>query len=245
MHSSAALSPVEALERAGRHARLSHESAARALELELLDPGSERITVPRNRSRLVLPGWTVVRSDVPPADRAEVEGLPVTAAARTVADLARVLPLTAAVVTADSALRREALTQAELAAALVDTHGRGAGQLRRVGALIDPLSGSVLETLTRMVLVGAGLHPITQHVVRDGSVFVARVDFAWPALRLAVEADGFAYHSDREAYRRDRERLNQLERLGWRVLRFTWEDVVHRPEHVVALVRECLRAAAA
>ena len=240
-----ALSPAAALERAGRHAHLSHESAARALGLELLEPGSERLTVPRNRSRLVLPGWAVVRADVPPAALVEVSGVPVTAPARTVTDLARVLPLAAAVVTADSALRREALTPADLAAALGDTLGRGAGQLRRVGALVDPLSGSVLETLTRLVLVEAGLHPVTQHVVRDGSLFIARVDFAWPAARLAVEADGFAYHSDREAYRRDRERLNQLERLGWRVLRFTWEDVMSRPEHVIALVRDCLRAAAA
>ncbi|MDP9496716.1 MAG: DUF559 domain-containing protein [Actinomycetota bacterium] len=68
---------------------------------------------------------------------------------------------------------------------------------------------------------------------------MAQVDLCWPAACLIVEADGFAFHSDRAAYRRDRERLNQLERLGWRVLRVTWEDVVHRPEHVVALVREC------
>ncbi len=67
---------------------------------------------------------------------------------------------------------------------------------------------------------------------------MAQVDLCWPAACLIVEADGFAFHSDRAAYRRDRERLNQLERLGWRVLRVTWEDVVHRPEHVVALVRE-------
>jgi very-short-patch-repair endonuclease len=60
-----------------------------------------------------------------------------------------------------------------------------------------------------------------------------------------VEADGFAFHSDRVAYRRDRERLNELEQLGGRVLRFTWEDVVARPEHVLALVQECLDQAAA
>jgi hypothetical protein len=34
------------------------------------------------------------------------------------------------------------------------------------------------------------------------------------------------------------------ERLGWRVLRFTWEDVNTRPAYVVALVRECLAPAA-
>jgi len=105
---------------------------------------------------------------------------------------------------------------------------------------------TVLETLLRLVLVSAGLTPQTQRVITDSDGgFIARVDFCWPERRLVVEADGYAYHSDRAAYRRDRERLNQLERLGWRVLRFTWEDVRGRPEHVVALVRECLAASAA
>lgn len=83
--------------------------------------------------------------------------------------------------------------------------------------------------------------PVPQFVVRneDGS-FLARVDFCWPALGLIVEADGFAFHADRAAYRKDRERLNGLERLGWRVLRFTWEDVVSRPDYVLELVAECL-----
>jgi very-short-patch-repair endonuclease len=71
------------------------------------------------------------------------------------------------------------------------------------------------------------------------------VDFCWPEHRLVVEADGFAFHADRGSYRRDRERQNDLERLGWRVLRFTWEDVQGRPEYVVALVRGCLETAAA
>lgn len=59
-----------------------------------------------------------------------------------------------------------------------------------------------------------------------------------------VEADGYAFPSDRSAYRRDRERANQLSSLGWTVLRFTWEDVTDRPGHVVALVAQCLSPAA-
>ena len=70
-------------------------------------------------------------------------------------------------------------------------------------------------------------------------------DFACADARLVVEADGFAFHSDRAAYRKDRERLNALERLGWRVLRFTWEDVRGRPAYVVGLVHGCLADAAA
>jgi very-short-patch-repair endonuclease len=59
-----------------------------------------------------------------------------------------------------------------------------------------------------------------------------------------VEADGFAFHSERDAYRHDRARGNELVRLRWRVLRFTYEDVIGRPGHVVDLVRECLGSAA-
>ena len=103
-------------------------------------------------------------------------------------------------------------------------------------------SGSAPESLLWVLLALSALPmPETQVVLRDrDGTFVARVDFAWRAPRLVVEADGFAFHSDREAYRRDRERLKALERLGWRVLRFTWEDVRSRPDHVVTTVRACL-----
>jgi dephospho-CoA kinase len=54
-----------------------------------------------------------------------------------------------------------------------------------------------------------------------------------------VEVDGRRWHPDPAV---DRERDNRLAELGWRVLRFTWADVVHRPEVVVAAVRAALAA---
>jgi very-short-patch-repair endonuclease len=102
----------------------------------------------------------------------------------------------------------------------------------------------VLETLLRVLLVTSDLPtPLTQYWIIDGEEPVLRADFAWPAARLIVEADGFAFHSDRSAYRRDRTTMNALERLGWRVLRFSYEDVVGRPGYVVGLVRACLASA--
>ena len=237
---------TQALEVAGPGAALSHEPAAEALGIELLDPAPRRLTVPRNRSGKSIDGWSVVRADLPAADVEEVDGIRCTVALRTVVDLCRVLPQQAAVVAADSALRLQLVALAHLTAVLATALGPGSTRLRRIPSLLDPLSGSVLETLLRLLLVRGGLAPLTQHVIRDRlGTFVARVDFCWPAARLIVEADGFAFHSDRAAYRRDRERLNDLERLGWRVLRFTWEDVVSRPDHVLALVLECLVPAAA
>ena len=239
------LEPAQALARAGARACLSHESAARAYGIELLEPGSDRVTVPRDRSRVSIPGWLVVRADVSASDRDLVGDLSTTGVERTVLDLSRTLPWQDAVVAADSALRLGLVSEEALTGRLGRAYGRRAAAARAVAAAVDPQSGSVLETLLRLVLLAAGLAPRTQHVITDpGGRFVARVDFCWPAHRLVVEADGYAFHADRAAYRRDRERLNDLERLGWRVLRFTWEDVRGRPGHVVALVRECLAVAA-
>lgn len=234
-----------ALARAGKGAAVSHELAAQAHGVELVDAPVRRLTVPRNRSRLVVPGWQVRRALLGPDD-AEVMagGLRVTSLLRTLHDLCRVLTHASAVASVDSALRAGLLQLDELT--LSGARGRGAAALRLVGAAVDPAAGSVLESLLRSVLREAGLaSPLTQYVVtgRLGE-FVARVDFCWPAARLVVEADGFAHHSSREAFRSDRRRHNELERLGWRVLRFSWEDVVERPDAVVALVRECLEAAA-
>lgn len=234
-----------ALAAAGPRAVLSHEVAAALLGIELLEPlATSRLTVPRNRSRLVVPDWTVVRSDVPEGEQVATDGLRATSGLRTALDLARVLPTREALVAAESAVRRGLADSAELTRRLRATEGSGASGLRLVGELLDPSSGSVLESLLRWTLHDAGVpRPRTQHQVCDEEgTDIARVDFCWPAQRLVVETDGFAFHSTREAYRRDRERLNQLVRLGWRVLRFSWEDVRRRPLHVVGLVVQCLGA---
>jgi very-short-patch-repair endonuclease len=58
-----------------------------------------------------------------------------------------------------------------------------------------------------------------------------------------VELDGFEHHSDRAHYRNDRRRGNALTGLGLHLVRFTYEDVMHRPNWVVACVLQALDAA--
>jgi very-short-patch-repair endonuclease len=227
---------------------LSHEVAAEAWELDLHGgSGLRHLMVPRNSSHIVVPGWDVVRRDLRDDEFTVLpNGLRVTVVPLAVADLAGSGSRTTAVVAGDSALRRKLVTAAVLADVLTARRGAAPSRRREVAALLDPQSGSVLETLLRLLFHEAGLAaPRTQHQVTDGLDLTARVDFAWPAQRLIVEADGFAFHADRDAYRSDRRRMNELERLGWRVLRFTWEDVVGRPEHVTGLVRSLLQPAAA
>ena len=207
------------------------------------DPTVLTVTVGRDRSRVARPGARVHRHDLSAEDRVQRHGLWLTTPLRTVLDLCRALPLAQAVAVADSALRRGLVTVEELVgahSALPPAVGRG--RVAAVIRLVDPGCGSVLESLCRVLLHLAGLAPPeTQLEVRDsGGRWIGRVDFAWPAVRLVVETDGFAFHADRASYRADRRRGNALVLAGWRVLRFSWEDVVHSPDDVVADVRAAL-----
>ncbi|OWY60874.1 hypothetical protein B7486_66825 [cyanobacterium TDX16] len=57
---------------------------------------------------------------------------------------------------------------------------------------------------------------------------------------VAVEVDGFASRIDRSRFQDDRTRQNALVQAGWTVIRFTWEDVVKRPQLVVTTIRRVL-----
>ena len=81
--------------------------------------------------------------------------------------------------------------------------------------------------------------PVAQfEVVIDGERF--RLDFAWPAQRVALECDGWAFHGNREAFTTDRRRRSILAAAGWRVLVVTYQDVVSRPNWVVAQIERAL-----
>jgi very-short-patch-repair endonuclease len=81
---------------------------------------------------------------------------------------------------------------------------------------------------------------VPQFRVFDAEGFVARVDLAYPELRIAIEYDGL-WHAERHAFLDDRRRLNRLVAAGWVVLHVTADDL-RRPDVLVARLRT-LRAA--
>jgi len=207
---------------------------------------SIEVVVDVDRSRVRLPGVTAVRRRdrhvelVAPLP--QCRGLLVTSAVTTVVDCCTSLPLLDAVVVCDSALRSGQVTLAELQRAAGRRRGRRrAGRLRRVLALCDPGSGSVLESVLRVRMVEDRLVGLsTQVVVRDAAGrYVRRVDFCFDRYRLVVETDGARWHTGAV---RDQAGDNRLAAAGWRVLRFTWGQVVHDPGAVLALVRVALTA---
>jgi very-short-patch-repair endonuclease len=68
-------------------------------------------------------------------------------------------------------------------------------------------------------------------------------DLALPAARIAIEVDGWAWHSDVERFRHDRRRQNALVLARWTVLRFTWDDLTRRPDTAISQIQAALAAA--
>lgn len=99
-----------------------------------------------------------------------------------------------------------------------------------------------METRVRLLLVRGGLpRPEAQHVVRDhAGDFVARLDLAYPEMRLAIEYDGSFHWTQRRADDRRREALRELD---WTVLVVSAEDYYQTPELVVMKVRKAVSRA--
>jgi hypothetical protein len=82
------------------------------------------------------------------------------------------------------------------------------------------------ETETRLLIMRAGLpEPVVQHEVIDRRRFIARVDLAYPELKIAIEYEGDGHRTSKEQWRRDIQRQRDLEDRGWIVIRLTQQDL--------------------
>jgi len=63
------------------------------------------------------------------------------------------------------------------------------------------------------------------------------VDFAFPEARVAIEADGYRWHSGRARWERDLARRNSLTALGWRIVHVTWADLTQDPATLIARIK--------
>ncbi|HEX2213085.1 MAG TPA: DUF559 domain-containing protein, partial [Mycobacterium sp.] len=61
-----------------------------------------------------------------------------------------------------------------------------------------------------------------------------KVDVGFVRKRVAIEVDGWAFHTDADAFQIDRKRQNAILLSGWKVLRFTWLDLTEYPQRVIA-----------
>jgi hypothetical protein len=223
---------------AGPGAAASHRTAAALWGL--LTGRVIEIVVPRGRTPDLR--GVVVHQTRDPIVVSTRRGIPVTTPMRTLVDLGAVVPASVVEVALDAAEVARLLTVAGVEwelAAVARPGRRGTGAIRQVldrRALLDEPPDGMLEPRFARLCKHAGLPtPVFQHPVGR-----YRIDFAYPDLLLAIEVDGYGPHASRKAFQSDRERQNTLVVRGWTVLRFTWADVVKRPEHVAKVVADAI-----
>ena len=142
----------------------------------------------------------------------------------------------------DRAKQTRAVRQVDLERALARHPGSWGSSTMRT--LLDRTGGraqSELERLAVSLLRDARITGFKPNlVVRLSSGRSVEIDIAFPERRVAIELDGYAFHSGAAAFRSDLRRSNALMRDGWTIRRFCWDDLLGDPEGFVAAVRELL-----
>ncbi|MGH2713826.1 MAG: DUF559 domain-containing protein [Thermoleophilaceae bacterium] len=224
----------------GPRAVVSHRSAAALWGLLPYPAVGEVCVTISQGARRGRPGIEVHRSgSLLRRDVRLLDGIPLTAAARTLLDVAASVPR-------DELERMVAQAQRQRVAsrsALVEQLGRNRGRLgtAQLRAVIDIDGGprftrSRAERLLLKHVRAAALPAPATNVWRHGY----ELDFLWPASGIAVEVDSERFHSDSKAFHADRRRDADLAARGYTVLRFTWRQLTTEPQVVTARLAAAL-----
>lgn len=202
---------LAALLACGPTAHLSHRTAAVAWYMLPPAPGPIHVTVSGSHRRGPV-GVHLHRTTRP--DATQRDGLPLTSALRTLADLASTGSPELDRAVNEAIIRRLATPD----------------ELRRFTPDAATPTRSEAERRLLALIRRAGLPRPETNVRVSGH----EVDALWKAQRLVIEVDGYAFHGSRAAFERDRARDADLLAAGYRVLRVTWRQSTEQPEAVAA-----------
>jgi very-short-patch-repair endonuclease len=226
----------------GRRAVLSHRSAAGAWGLR--PDGGTKWDVTVRRASVVAPAapvrvyrYPTLRDD----EVADVDGVPTTTVARTLLDLAAIVPahhLRRAVE------RAEQLELFDLTAVTrtLAAHPRRPGRHRLIELLSDlhehgtTRTRSDVEAAFLQLCLDHGLPRPQVNRTENG----AEQDFRFPGHNLIVEVDSYTYHRGRRAFANDRARDRDALRRGERTARFTTVEIASAPAAVARELKALL-----
>jgi very-short-patch-repair endonuclease len=229
------------------NAVISHQSAGRLHRFDGVPWSVPTVTVP-HRLTHEFPGVYVHQStDISDEEVVLIRGLPVTTAERTIIDLAAVLHESRLDWILDRALSSGAVELDRLAEVFAGLARRGKPGTTKTRQLLEKRDqsyvppDSVLEQRLLGIIREEGL-PAPKSQFRPPWLVPSngRVDFAYPDLRLVIEGDSRRWHLLMKSFELDRQRDNLAQIAGWRILRFTWKDIVDRPGLVADTVRAAL-----
>lgn len=230
---------------AGRHAILCGRTAAELHGLSTTRSNVIELWVPATRCVSPAPGLLVRRTScLAEGDRRTLQGLAVTSLERTVVDICAALPGERNRVALVAEVLQARRTTAARLQRCLERHPtvRGARRLQAVLAMLRPGFESVLEVELGRQLAAAGLYPVCQHPVTLPDGRRVRLDFAFVAERVNLEADGVAFHLRPNQHDADVLRDEQLRRMGWEVVRASTSAIRGDPASVVRRVYAALDA---
>jgi very-short-patch-repair endonuclease len=195
---------------------LSHRSAAALWGMLPPVDGPVDVSLPSRSGRRKRRGIHVHRPrSLEPGETTSQHGIPVTSPARTLADLASVVP---------GRVLRRATRQAEFLEL-------------PIGPAVA--ADGIRSELERRFLWLCARHHLPRPAV-NMPIGEMTVDFCWAERRLIVETDGYGPHRGRAAFEGDRARDLRLRTLGYDVLRFSHRQVFDEPDRLIGLLAKRL-----
>jgi very-short-patch-repair endonuclease len=225
----------------------SHRTAARLHGFDGFRPEAVEIVLPmrirHRRTNVIVHHSRMLTA----SDRAMAGVIPVTSRARTLIDLGATVSAETVEEAFDGAERDRLVQRGDVERRYQELRARGRNGIGAMTQILDKrvaekrVPRSVLERRMMRLLSRAGLpEPIGNYRVRISPTVVYELDFAYVVARLALEVDGHGSHATRRDRAADNVRANELANHGWTLRRFTYEQVMHEPAAVAAIVRAAL-----
>jgi very-short-patch-repair endonuclease len=228
----------------GEGSAASHLSAARLWDLPAPPGAAAHVTVPRARRRRR--GIVFHRSALAADELTFVGRIRVTTVARTLLDLASILPRYR-LETALNEAEYRGLADLVPLSVLVERHAgrRGVKAMRALLTSLtlgDDRTASELEDRFAEFIAARRLPRPGRNVPLTVGGQRIHADCAWIEESLIVELDGRAAHARRSAFESDRARDRALQAAGWRVVRVTWAQLHTAPDALERDLRTLLGA---
>lgn len=170
----------------------------------------------------------------------QADGCPAVGAAFAAVDLARHAGAMTGLVLADAVAFRPGGRE-QLGAALADIGAwTGSGRVAWSVRHCDPDVESPLESVGRCAFLRAGLPLSLSNVWVGEFVPEVRLDHYWPQHRVGAEGDGVGKYllaDPAAAIRKEKEREWLLQRMGIRLVRYTWPVATRSPDLLAAQVQ--------
>lgn len=232
---------------AGNGAVACHDSAAALHGLAPFVPGPVVVMLEHGDHQYLRLGRLRQATDLRPHHRTVVDGIPVTTVPRTLVDLAGAVRAGRLRCAVEDALTGRSCSLDDLTRIYSEVRRPGKRGMRAMGAVLRSLgpgparTSSALERRLRRVLAAGGLpEPVREYDAPWSRESGERVDLAYRAARVIVEADSRRWHTRERDFEADRRRDREAQLAGWDVYRFTWLDLVEEADTVVATVRRAL-----